>query len=55
MALTGREMRPCWPRKVAVCTRVRAPKDKPNAEGSVGNISTWITAALRNEQFFSLE
>ena len=20
MALTGREMRPCWPRKVAVCT-----------------------------------
>jgi len=33
--------------------RVRAPKDKPNAEGSVGNISTWITAALRNEQFFS--
>ncbi|MGN6712766.1 IS21 family transposase [Anaerocolumna jejuensis] len=34
--------------------RVRAPKDKPNAEGSVGNISTWITAALRNEPFFSL-
>src|SRR5699024_11291295 len=34
--------------------RVRAPKDKPNAEGSVGAISTWITAALRNEQFFSL-
>lgn len=34
--------------------RVRTPKDKPNAEGSVGNISTWITAALRNEQFFSL-
>ncbi|MDD3339251.1 MAG: IS21 family transposase [Lachnospiraceae bacterium] len=34
--------------------RVRKPKDKPNAEGSVGSISTWITAALRNEQFFSL-
>ena len=34
--------------------RVRRPKDKPNAEGSVGVISTWITAALRNEQFFSL-
>ena len=33
--------------------RVRAPKDKPNAEGTVGNISTWITAALRDEQFFS--
>ena len=34
--------------------RVRAPKDKPNAEGTVGNISIWITAALRDEQFFSL-
>ncbi len=34
--------------------RVRAPRDKPNAEGTVGNISTWITAALRNDQFFSL-
>ena len=34
--------------------RVRKPKDKPGAEGNVGNISTWITAALRNEQFFSL-
>ncbi len=34
--------------------RVRRPKDKPNVEGAVGNISTWITAALRNEQFFSL-
>ncbi len=34
--------------------RVRKPKDKPNVESSVGNISTWITAALRNEQFFSL-
>jgi len=34
--------------------RVRKPKDKPNAEGVVGNISTWITAALRKEQFFSL-
>ena len=33
--------------------RVRSPKDKPNAEGTVGNISTWITAALRNEQFLS--
>ena len=34
--------------------RVRTPKDKRNAEGTVGNISTWITAALRNAQFFSL-
>ena len=34
--------------------RIREPKDKPNVEGTVGNISTWITAALRNKQFFSL-
>lgn len=34
--------------------RVRTPKDKPNAEGTVAHVSTWITAALRNEQFFSL-
>lgn len=34
--------------------RVKAPKDKPVAEGSVGVIPTWITAALHNEQFFSL-
>ncbi len=32
--------------------RVRAPKDKPNVEGSVENISTWIIAALRDKQFF---
>ena len=34
--------------------RVRAPKDKPNAEGNCGHVSTWITASLRDEQFFSL-
>ncbi len=34
--------------------RVRKPKDKPNAEGTVGIISTWIIAALRRGQFFSL-
>lgn len=34
--------------------RVRRPKDKPNAEGSVRHVSTWIIAALRNEQFFTL-
>lgn len=34
--------------------RVRTPKDKPNAEGTVGNISTWVTAALRKEQFFTI-
>lgn len=37
-----------------VPARVRTPKDKPNAEGTVGVISTWIIAALRDEQFFSL-
>jgi transposase len=30
------------------------PKDKPNAEGEVGVVSTWIIAALRNRTFFSL-
>lgn len=39
---------------VIILARVRTPKDKPNAEGTVGNISTWITAALRKEQFFLL-
>lgn len=34
--------------------RVRKPKDKPTVEGSVGVISTWIIAALRNWRFFSL-
>lgn len=34
--------------------RVRKPKDKPSAENVVGNISTWIIASLRKEQFFSL-
>ena len=35
--------------------RVRKPKDKPNAEGTVGIISTWIIAALRKQKFFSLQ
>lgn len=35
--------------------RIKKPKDKPDVESVVGNVSTWITAALRNEQFFSLE
>lgn len=36
-----------------VPTRVRHPKDKPHAEGGVKFATTWITAALRNEHFFS--
>ncbi|NLO47461.1 MAG: transposase family protein [Clostridiales bacterium] len=34
--------------------RVRTPKDKAMVEGSVGVISTFILAAIRNEQFLSL-
>ena len=34
--------------------RVKHPKDKPNAEGAVGTISTWIIASLRHQQFFSI-
>ena len=36
-------------------TRVKKPKDKPNVEGSVKVVSTWITATLRHEKYFSLE
>lgn len=39
---------------VVIPARVRHPKDKASAEGTVGVISTWIIAALRNRQFFSL-
>ncbi len=34
--------------------RVRTPKDKAMVEGTVGVISTFILAAMRNEQFLSL-
>ena len=34
--------------------RIRKPKDKPNAEGTVGYISTWVIAALRNRRSFTL-
>ena len=37
-----------------VPTRVRKPKDKPNAEGSVNVVSRWILASLRNRKFFYL-
>lgn len=39
---------------VVLPARVRKPRDKPSAEGTVGNITTWIIAALRNQQFFTL-
>jgi Transposase and inactivated derivatives len=34
--------------------RVRKPKDKATVEGSVGIVSTFILAALRNQRFFTL-
>jgi transposase len=34
--------------------RVGRPKDKPNAESTVGAISTWILASLRRSTFFSI-
>lgn len=38
-----------------VPARVRRPKDKASAESTVGHISTWIIASLRNQEFFSLK
>jgi transposase len=35
-------------------TGVRKPKGKASVERAVGMLSTWVTAALRNQQFFSL-
>lgn len=35
-------------------TRVRTPKDKATVEGTVGIISTFILAAVRNQKFFTL-
>lgn len=37
-----------------VPARVRAPRDKAAVEGTVGILSTYILAALRNRQFLSL-
>ena len=34
--------------------RVRKPQDKAKVENTVGIVSTWILAALRRQQFFSL-
>lgn len=34
--------------------RVERPKDKPNVEGTVNHITTWICAALRNEKYFTI-
>jgi transposase len=37
-----------------VPTGVRKPKEKASVEGTVGKLSTWIIAALRNRQFLTL-
>ena len=50
---TYQEMAEHYSTAVIPC-RVKAPKDKPTVEGSVGIISTWILAALRIQQFLSL-
>lgn len=50
---TYQEMAEHYGTAVIPC-RVKAPKDKATVEGSVGIISTWILAALRNQQFLSL-
>jgi len=34
--------------------RVKAPNDKPNTEGAVKGVQTWILASIRNETFFTL-
>lgn len=39
---------------VIIPARVCRPKDKPNVEGSINSVSTWILAALRNETFSTL-
>ena len=38
-----------------VLSRPRKPKDKAFVEGSVGVVSTWILAALRNQRFLPLK
>ena len=37
-----------------VPARVRKPKDKASVEGTVGVISTWILASIRNQKYFSI-
>ena len=41
-------------RTAVIPARVRSPKDKASVEGNVGVVSTWIIAAVRNQQFLSL-
>lgn len=38
-----------------VPTRPVSPRDKASVEGTVGVLSTWVIASLRNEKFFSFQ
>lgn len=38
-----------------VPARPVSPKDKASVEGTVGVLSTWIVASLRNDKFFSFQ
>ncbi|GAB2550293.1 IS21 family transposase [Gracilibacillus alcaliphilus] len=51
---TYREMADYY-KTVVMPARVRTPKDKASVEGSVNVVSTWIIAALRNTQCFSID
>jgi transposase len=37
-----------------VPARVKKPRDKASVESTVGDVSTWITAALRDQTYFSV-
>ena len=51
------EITPTVPSTIALSflSSIVDKKDKPNAEGTVGVIETWILAALRNRKFFCFE
>ena len=40
---------------IIVPTRVRSPKDKATVENTVGKLTTYIIAKMRNYQFFSID
>jgi hypothetical protein len=42
-------------RTTIIPARIRKPKDKAADENMVGNVSRRIIAALRNQQFFSIQ
>lgn len=40
---------------VVMPARIRVQKDKASVESSVGVLSTWLIASLRNSQCFSID